>query len=342
MNRTYILGLVAAIVMVIAGGFYWYDYHNHSAGASYIVNTSTSDPALVAAQAQFAKDSAIAESYSSGKGNLLPILSPSPSSSSTLAPGTPSSKPSPTATQICKEAEHDDTINYPPDVADKITAADVIATAKELAGTQTVTANFKVNLGSLFNQAGLSQYFTTVSLTASDAQIIAALQKLYNPAAIALGNQVFGDLSSGTGITNDSAFGVINGAFHKINDYYGGSSGGIGVLKSSNTSASYTFNYGPSLQGYILSAKVSGSITASIGSVALGLNAGYMWRDNCLSSLATGITGFRGSASPFVNLDVSLTDPKSGKIIKDYKINLGIGDTGNHKLSFQSTFSKSF
>ena len=341
MQRTYILGLVAAVFAGVLGGIFWLDVQKQPSGASYIASPAASSSAeLATLQAQYDKDSATINALSGNKNSLTPGSGSGSGSSNN--PGVVKPNPSPTAAEICKEPEHLDTTNYPPDVSDKISAAQVAATAKALVGTQTVTANFKVNLGTTFNNPGLNQYFSTISVTATDAQIIDALYKLYNPAVAALGNQVFGDLSGGTGIANDTAYGIINGAFHKINDSFGGSSGSIGVLKSSNTDAEYSYNYGPSFKGYILSAKVTGSITATIGSVGLSLNAGYQWRDNCLQSLATGLSAFRGSASPFANLDILLKDPSSGKVMRDFKLNFGIGDTGNHKLSFQTGFSKTF
>ncbi len=335
MQRTYILGLVAAILIGVSGGIYWRDKQDQPSSASYISSTTdSSSTELAKLQAQYDADSARINGFSS---NTTPLKPGSGSDPSIVKPN-----PSPTQAEVCLEPEHQDVTNYPPDVSDKISAANLAATAKALVGTQTVTANFKINLGTAFNTSALNQYFTTLSVTASDAQIIDALYKLYNPAAASLADQIYGDLSNGTGVSNDTAYGIINGAFHRINDSFGGSGGSVGILKSSNTDATYSYNYGPSFKGYILSAKVTGSITATIGSVGLRLNAGYEWRDNCLQSLATGLSAFRGSASPFANLQISLTDPKTGKIMRDYNLNFGLGDINNHKLVFSAGFSKSF
>ena len=334
MNRTYILALVAVLLVGVSGGFYWSDLQRQPAGASYIP-TNTADASFAKDQATYAAGSAKVAALSGNSGTF----SSDGTTLKSLATGSPIATAS---AEVCKNPEHQDLTNYPPDVSDKITAANVAATAKALVGTQTTTVNFKVNVGTLFNVGGLKGYMTNLSVTASDAQIIDALYKLYNPAAIALGNQVYGDLSNGTGISNSTAYGIIDGAFHRINDAYGGTSGSVGILKSSSTDATYSFNYGPSFKGYILSAKVGGSITANIGSVGLSLSAGYRWRDDCLDALASGFSGFLGTTSPFVNVDVSMTDPKTGKVVRDWRLGFAISDPGNHQERFTAAFSKKF
>jgi len=180
-----------------------------------------------------------------------------------------------------------------------------------------------------------------VNLTLSDAQIIAGIEKLYNPSMLQLGNQVFGDLSNYTSITNAQTFAALEGTFHKIEEYWGGAGGDIKTLKSDNSSASWSYDYGPVLNGYDLTAKVQGSIFAQIGSVRVALGAGYVWSDDlCLDSLAHGLSSFLGSASPRVNLDVYLM--KNGKKVRDFKMEFNIVDPGKHQLGFSAQYSIKF
>ena len=331
------MALIAVLIIGVSGGFYWAQTRGNQAGASNVAAvTGADDAAYAAAQAQYDADTAKIKGFISGASSA----SSNGSSSGSNSSGNSGSRPtaSPTDVQVCVEPHNDDTVNYPPDVDTKLTAAQAVGPTVAYKWTQKTTLDFTVNLGKVFNVSSLP----TIDYSASDQSILLALNKYFNPKLASLADLAYGEISDGTQDANSQVFAKLDGPFHRLNDYRGGSSGAIGFLKSSNASVKYHYSYTPSVDGYTVAADITGSAYASIGSLNVAVSAGYTWKDNCLEAIKDGISSARRDFSPTASAVFTIS--KGGKVLRNLRLGVNLIDPNpnQHHTTFTLSYHGSF
>ena len=262
LHRTYILALIAVLILGISGGIYWARAHQNDAGASSVATTApTLDPELAANYSKYLSDSSNSSGSNSG-------------SSSNGAP----SKPTPSPILTCDPPHFPDVISLPQSVTSVSTdARDQAADVAQQKTTQVVNT-FAVKLPDVMKSAGgILSFLNTSNVGLTDQQIWNyAVQHYLDAPRIQLSTELFSDLNDGTIATNGTAFAVINGKLSKTKDYFGRSAASLATKKDATyrPSDNTVIDLGYAADGKKVSITFRGLAYANIGTIQVGAAAG--------------------------------------------------------------------